>query len=208
MTHPIYLFRHGETVWNAERRAQGYLDSPLTPLGEAQARAMGERLAAELRDVGHAPSTVVVRASPLGRVRQTLAIAAGAADLVHDQACFDDRLREISWGEWDGLTGVEIEAGWPGAMAARRQEHWHYVPPGGESYAMAVERVRPALRDLVALADHKPMAVFAHGGVGRILRGLYLKAPDAELLAMEQPQDAFFRLHDGAIERIATGAAR
>ena len=70
MTHPIYLFRHGETVWNAERRAQGYLDSPLTPLGEAQARAMGERLAAELRDVGHAPSTVVVRASPLGRVRR------------------------------------------------------------------------------------------------------------------------------------------
>ena len=46
--HPIYLFRHGETVWNAEKRAQGYLDSPLTEAGRAQARAMGCALAQEL----------------------------------------------------------------------------------------------------------------------------------------------------------------
>jgi len=49
MHHPIYLFRHGETHWNAEKRAQGYLDSPLTPAGRAQAEAMGRRLAEELR---------------------------------------------------------------------------------------------------------------------------------------------------------------
>ena len=60
--HPIYLFRHGETVWNAEKRAQGHLDSPLTATGRAQARIMGEGLARELKRLGYAPAEVVVTA--------------------------------------------------------------------------------------------------------------------------------------------------
>ena len=204
MHHPIYLFRHGETAWNAERRAQGYLDSPLTAAGRAQARAMGQALAQELRLAGYEPSGVVVRASPLGRVRETLAIAAEAAGLAHDPECFDHRLREMSWGDWDGLNGAEIEARWPGAMAARRLDHWHYQPPGGENYVMAAERARPALDDIAALAAARPVAVFAHGAIGRVMRGLFLGVPDAEILTMDQPQDAFYRLHRGAAARIAS----
>ena len=204
MHHPIYLFRHGETAWNAERRAQGLLDSPLTDTGRAQARAMGERLAQELRLAGYEPSGVIVRASPLGRVRETLAIAAAAAGLAHDDQCFDRRLREMSWGEWDGLNGAEIEAGWPGAMAARRLNRWHYQPPNGENYTMAVERARPALEEIAVLAVERPVAVFAHGGIGRVLRGLFLRVPDVEILDMDQPQDAFSRLHQGAAARIGT----
>ena len=202
MHHPIYLFRHGETVWNAERRAQGHLDSPLTAAGREQARAMGRMLAEELKLAGYEPSGVVVRASPLGRVRETLAIAAEAAGLAHDEACLDHRLREMSWGDWDGLTGVEIEARWPGAMAARRLDHWHYAPPSGESYVMAVERAQPALDEIAALAAERPVAVFAHGGIGRVLRGLFLRVPNTEILTMDQPQDAFYRLHRGAAARI------
>jgi broad specificity phosphatase PhoE len=200
--HPIYLFRHGETVWNAEKRAQGHLDSPLTEIGRAQARAMGLALARELARGGHHPPAVVVRASPLGRVRETLAIAAQAAGLVHDDTCHDHRLREMSWGDWDGLNGTEIEARWPGALAARRLDHWNYAPPNGESYVMVTVRARAALDDILALAADKPVAVFAHGGVGRVLRGLFLAAPQADILKMDQPQDAFYRLHRGGAERI------
>ena len=202
MTHPIYLFRHGETAWNAEKRAQGALDSPLTSAGEAQARAMGAAFAAELRRAGTPAADVVVRASPLGRVRQTLRLAAAAAGLAHDEACFDPRLREMSWGEWDGLVGAEIEARWPGALAARRLAHWTYAPPGGESYVMAVDRARPALDDLRALAAGAPVAVFAHGAIGRILRGLWLDAPRERVLTMDQPQDAFYVLTPGGCERV------
>jgi probable phosphoglycerate mutase len=200
--HPIYLFRHGETVWNAQKRAQGHLDSPLTEAGRAQARFMGEELGRELKRTGYAPTAVVVRSSPLGRVRETLAIAAQAAGLVHDEACFDPRLSEMSWGDWDGLNGTEIEARWPGALAARRLDHWHYMPPNGENFAMASTRALPALDHIVALAAERPVAVFAHGAIGRVMRGLFLKASNAEILAMDQPQDAFFRLHGGAIARI------
>jgi probable phosphoglycerate mutase len=201
--HPIYLFRHGETVWNAEKRAQGHLDSPLTEAGRAQARAMGRGLANELARAGYAPATVLVRSSPLGRVRETLALATEEAGLVHDDTCHDHRLREMSWGDWDGLNGPEIEARWPGQMAARRLDHWNYRPPNGESYVMAAERARLALDDIVAFAADNPVAVFAHGGIGRVLRGLFIAAPQADILAMDQPQDAFFRLHRGAIDRIA-----
>ncbi len=206
MHHPIYLFRHGETAWNAERRAQGYLDSPLTAVGREQARVMGQLLAHELRLAGYEPSSVIVRASPLGRVRETLTIAAAAAGLAHDAQCFDHRLREMSWGHWDGLNGVEIEARWPGAMAARRLDHWSYLPPGGENYVMAVERARPALGDIAALAAERPVAVFAHGAIGRVLRGQFLGVPEAEILTMDQPQDAFYRLHRGTAARIARAA--
>jgi broad specificity phosphatase PhoE len=202
-SHPIYLFRHGETVWNAERRAQGHLDSPLTAAGREQAHAMGQALARELRQADHEPSSVIVRASPLGRVRETLTIAAAAAGLRHDEDCLDHRLREISWGDWDGLNGAEIEARWPGAIAARRLDRWHYRPPNGESYPMVVERARPALEEIAALAKERPVAVFAHGGIGRVLRGLFLGAPNVEVLDMDQPQDAFYRLHLGAAARIA-----
>lgn len=204
MHHPVYVFRHGETVWNAEKRAQGFLDSPLTEVGRHQARAMGLALALELQNAGHAPASVIVRASPLGRVRQTLALAAEAASLAHDEQCFDDRLREMSWGDWDGLTGPEIEARWPGAMATRRLDRWTYEPPGGENYITAAARARAALDDIVALAMERPVAVFAHGGIGRVLRGLFLRVPEAEILDMDQPQDAFYRLHRDTAARIVS----
>ena len=202
--HPIYLFRHGETIWNAERRAQGHLDSPLTAAGREQARSMGQALARELRLAGREPASVIVRASPLGRVRETLAIAAEAAGLAHDEDCLDPRLREMSWGAWDGLNSAEIEARWPGAMAARRLDHWRYQPPDGENYVMAVGRARPALDDIVALAGERPVAVFAHGAIGRVLRGLFLGVPEVEILTMDQPQDAFYRLQGGEAARIHT----
>ena len=124
MHHPIYLFRHGETEWNAERRAQGHLDSPLTAAGREQARIMGHALARELRKTGYEPSGVVVRASPLGRVRETRAIAAAAAGLSHDAGSRDHRLREVSWGDWDGLNIAEIEARWQARWRAGPQAAW------------------------------------------------------------------------------------
>jgi probable phosphoglycerate mutase len=200
--HPIYLFRHGETVWNAEKRSQGHLDSPLTAAGRAQARAMGRALAAELVRSGYQPPAIAVRASPLGRVRETLAIAGEAAGLVHDETCHDHRLCEISWGDWDGLNVPEIKARWPDEFASRRFDRWNYRPPNGENYAMASQRARAALDDVLTLAEAKPVAVFAHGAIGRLLRGLFIGAARDDILAMDQPQHAFYRLHRGAAERI------
>ena len=73
-----------------------------------------------------------------------------------------------------------------------------------ELVLMATKRARPALDEIVALAGERPVAVFAHGGIGRVLRGLFLGAPNLEILTMDQPQDAFYRLQRGEAARIHT----
>ncbi|MGH8687626.1 MAG: histidine phosphatase family protein, partial [Burkholderiales bacterium] len=72
-TSQICMVRHGETAWNAEGRVQGQTDVPLSPVGEAQARALGAALAGR--------RFAALYASDLARVRQTAAPAAAALGL-------------------------------------------------------------------------------------------------------------------------------
>ena len=197
MNRLIYLVCHGETEWNRVRRMQGHRDSRLTERGADQARAMGRTLAGQIGDDG-----IDMVASPLGRARQTAALIRAEMGLAGDCPT-DDRLMEMTWGAWDGLTRDEIETRDPGALARRRQDvwhHWNYAPPGGgESYAMLADRVGAWLD---RVAPGRRLVIVAHGAVGRVLRGRYAGLSEAETLALDEPQDAFFRLNGGAIERI------
>jgi len=200
--HPIYVFRHGRTEWNAIERIQGALDSPLTEEGQTQARAVGAALREELRLAGIAPHDVALFASPLGRVRQTVELACAEAGIDVAQCRFDDRLREVTWGDWDGMTRIEIERRWPGVLAERNDLKWGHQPPGGESYAMAAPRAMAVLADLVTSAATRPVAAFSHGAIGRLLRGAYARLRPDETVWLDEPQDAFFRLQAGAVARI------
>ncbi len=193
----IYLVRHGETVWNRDGRMQGHLDSPLTEKGEVQARRIGETLRT-LIDRG----SFDVIVSPLGRARRTAEIICGALGWDPRVCSTDDRIRELSWGEWDGLNHDEIEARYPGERRRRRENHWHYVPPGGESFEMVAARAKDWLD---GIAPDRRLVVVAHGAVGRVLRGLYTGLSQSETLAQDEPQDAIFALHGGEIDRIVAG---
>ena len=76
----------------------------------------------------------------------------------------DDRLREMSFGAWEGRTWDDLKRAEPAAIAARRRDCWGFVPPGGESYAMVLDRLSPWLEDLPQDA-----VVVSHGGVARTL---------------------------------------
>ncbi len=194
----IYLVRHGETEWNRAGRMQGHLDAPLTARGEAQARAVGETL----RELGVERFDMV--SSPLGRTRATAAIIASALGRDPEAIPTDERLMEMTWGDWDGLTLAEIETRDPGAWARRKADHWDFSPPGGgESYTKVALRVADWL---AGLDPERSLIVVSHGGVGRVARGLYGGLTEAETLAQDEPQNAFHRLRDGQVERIGTGA--
>lgn len=193
----LYLVRHGETAWNREGRVQGHLDSPLTGRGIAQARRAGATLA----DLLEGEPPVALAASPLGRTRQTVELMLEALGGRIAAVRFDDRLKEIGWGRWEGLTRPEIVAREPAAFAAHQRDPWTVPPPGGESWDMLSLRVAGWLE---SLDPDVPLVVVGHGAWGRALRGLYLRQGPAATLALEQPQDAIFRLAAGTAARIAT----
>lgn len=194
----IYLLRHGETEWNRQRRLQGQLDSPLTARGLQQAAAMG-RTVRELVGAG-APGFRLV-CSPLGRARQTAERV--AQELGYDPAAIAEerRLMEIAFGIWQGELEAELPQKFPELWRAREADKWNVPVPGGESYALVAARLAAWLAEQPADAR---LIVVGHGLAGRILRGLYGRARPEEVFAMEEPQDALFRLDGGVITRFDT----
>jgi probable phosphoglycerate mutase len=188
----IFLVRHGETEWNRSRRYQGWSDSPLTARGIAQAEAIGRRLCT-LPEA----ATAEIIASPLGRARRTAEIIAECFGRGAPLR-FDDRLKEISLGSWDGLHRSEIAALSPGIFD-RDYFEWYFRTPDGETYDIFSARVGGWLAE----AGGEPLIVVAHGIVTRVLRGLYAGLPRSVALSLPVPQDRIFRLAGGAIEEIA-----
>ncbi len=161
MALPRILFvRHGETDWNAEGRLQGQRDIPLNALGREQAGIAGRTLARLVPGVGELDFV----ASPLGRTRETMERLRAAMGLAPDAYRLDDRLKEITFGAWEGLTWPEVRARDASGAAERERRKWDYVPPDGESYAMLLERVRPVIDGLA-----RETVLVSHGGVARVL---------------------------------------
>ena len=156
----LYLIRHGETDWNAEGRLQGQRDIPLNARGMVQAEEAGARLRGIVLDYGE----LDYWASPLGRTRETMEVMRAAIGLDPASYRTDERLKELSFGAWEGLTWREVRARDPKGAAARERDKWGYDPPGGESYAMLAERIAPFFAGL-----ERDSAVVAHGGVARAL---------------------------------------
>lgn len=192
-TGPLYLLRHGETIWNRAKRLQGQRDTPLTLNGARQAEAMGKALARELG--GGAPA--VFFASPLGRTKQTAAIVADMIEHDPEAIIHDDRLMEVTFGIWDGLNIEELRADHNDAWQSRLEDRWRFVPPSGESYQMVGKRVGAFLADLPA---ENPIVVVAHGAHNRVFRGLWRGLEPEVFLGLDEPQDGFYRLDTGGTE--------
>lgn len=173
----ILLARHGETPWNAEGRYQGQEDIPLSPVGEAQARALGVRLA-EVR-IDRAV------ASPLSRARTTAEFALG--DARQSVLDLDEGLMEIAHGTWEGLLASEIRE-----RDGERLRQWREAPdtvlmPGGESLQMVFDRAWPAFaRAADGLGDDDTLLVVAHDAVNRVLLCHILGIPFARLWTFRQ----------------------
>jgi probable phosphoglycerate mutase len=151
-----YLLRHGQSVSNVEGRVQGQLDVGLTDLGVEQAERAGRWFAAAAD-----PRIEEIWSSPLNRARRTAERVAEAVGLpVH----FDDRLKELDAGIFQGLLWAELESLHPDAYARWRSDDPHYAIPGGESRHGLASRGAEALTEL-ANRPVESMIVVAHGGI-------------------------------------------
>jgi broad specificity phosphatase PhoE len=144
------LWRHGQTIWNAESRFQGQTDIDLDETGRAQAERAARLLA------GLNPAMIV--SSDLSRAAAT---AAPLARLTGLTVGYDKDLRERHGGAWEGLTDLEIRTRYPA-------EHAGWNPPDGELPAAVAERVGAALgRVADSLAEGGLAVVVSHGGAIR-----------------------------------------
>lgn len=171
----LVLVRHGESTWNIEGRYQGRLDPPLSPRGREQAQTLSARLYREaLARIDKNRLTGIV-SSPLLRARDTAQICAEALGL---PVVIDERLTEISHGEWEGKLREEIATRWPEMLAAWRADPHTVQFPGGETLDDVRSRFESFLKDLrgergvlavthdviiriaILLAQGKPLAAF------------------------------------------------
>jgi broad specificity phosphatase PhoE len=145
------LWRHGQTIWNAERRFQGQTDIPLDETGEAQAASAASRLATLRPDA--------IFSSDLSRAAST---AGPLARLTGLTVIMDKDLRERSGGSWEGLTDTEIAQRFPLERAS-------WDPPDGEPTAAVADRVGAALRRVAGtLGDGGLAVVVSHGAALRL----------------------------------------
>jgi probable phosphoglycerate mutase len=186
----LYLLRHGETEWSRTGRKQGRGDSPLTAHGVCQVEACARLLAQET--AGRAELQLVT--SPLGRARASAEIVRLRLGLPEAALRVDELLAEHDYGAWEGLTNAEIEERFPGQQALRRRQHWSYVVPGGESYALVARR---AQQWLARQDPSQTVIAVAHDMVSRVLRGLYLNLPSSAALALDHPHTRIYVLERG-----------
>ncbi len=152
------LIRHGQTLWNSEKRIQGQADSPLSEQGREMARAWGKQLA------GMGWTRILM--SDLGRVQETGQLVNATLGL---ELFNDARLREQDWGEWSGWTFPELFARRQREVRQQEALGWQFRPPGGESRLEVLARAQEAL----LAAHHRwpgdKILVICHEGIIKCL---------------------------------------
>ena len=184
----LYFVRHGETAHNASGMTMGQMDIPLNQLGLAQANQTAqwlkrypiERIVSS--DLGRASTT----AGPLG---QLLGLAVE----------MEPRLRELSFGIFEGKRIADCQEEHPDTVARWRSGDFDFAPPKGETRRSLMERTGEVLHDLgEAAEDH--IAVFTHGGT---LNALHTHMVEEEYPEPRERIHRIFRFHNASVSMAA-----
>lgn len=171
-------------------RYQGQKDIPLNNTGRLQAKGNGRKL---YEKIGKAEGFEFT-SSPLSRTRETMEIIRTAMGLVPENYNLDDRLVEISYGDFEGKTKTELKSENRNYFLGRKDDAWHFRPKNGESQADALTRISQWYE---SLSPTKLYVVTAHGAIGRVLRHYLLDIPKQEAATFSFPQDEVFQLSKG-----------
>ncbi|HJC47491.1 MAG TPA: histidine phosphatase family protein [Candidatus Lachnoclostridium pullistercoris] len=147
----LYLIRHGQTDWNVAGKIQGCHDIPLNETGKKQAQYLAEGM--KKRPVTHVYSSPQIRALETAR-------AIAASQGVEVTAI--PGLREVEFGDWEGMTWGEIKERDPERYARWVETPAEVTPPGGESRAQIYERIGDAVSTIIKEAKGD-VAVVSHG---------------------------------------------
>lgn len=185
----LILVRHGETVWNRERRMQGHRDSPLSAHGIWQAARLAQRLTRQ--------TFAALYSSDLARAYLTAERVSAATG---HEIVSDTGLRERHFGVFEGLTAEEIERGYPGEYQRFSSRDPEYAVPGGESARAFRDRCIACLEGIALRHAGEDVVVVTHGLVldmlYRAAHGMNLEVPRPVPL-LNASLNTFLRAADG-----------
>lgn len=174
----LVLIRHGQSIWNLENRFTGWVDVPLTPKGEEEARTAGAKL--------RGYSFAVAYTSALRRAQNTLALVlesmGSEIPVIRDQA-----LNERHYGQLQGLNKEQTAAKYGAEQVHTWRRSYDVPPPGGEALKQTAERTLPFYENCIAgdLSQGKNVLVVAHGNSNRSIVMALEKMSPEEILRFE-----------------------
>ncbi len=179
----IFLFRHGQTRFNRDKRFTGWLDSNLTQKGKSDAKIIAKLLKNKQIDVAFE--------TKLSRSKDTL-----KAVLKHHNPVVlrDDRMMERCYGELQGRSHADFVKKHNKALFDKYHRSYNYPPPKGESIKMVEKRVLPFIRDLLKFMKRYQVsvAISAHGNSMRPFRRYFENASVEKMMKWEMPYDDYF----------------
>lgn len=179
MITTLDLMRHGEPVGG--RKYRGQIDDPLSEKGWAQMHAA----------VGDASPWTRIVASPLARCRAFAETLAGRHGL---PLSFDERLKEVGFGEWEGKSAAEIEQDAPGTLDRFKADPMNVRPTGAEPLADFHARVAAGLDDLLVQHAGQHVLLVGHAGVIRMAFAWALHIPLVHAYRVEVAAASLTRL--------------
>lgn len=193
----LWLVRHGQSQGNVARDAAQAareevidlhwrdVDVPLSELGHRQADALGQWFA-KLPE-GQRPE--VLLSSPYARARQTaeaICLAGGLAGGARPTV-LDERLREREFGVFDGLTSLGIRERYPEEAAHRTKlGKFYHRPPGGESWADVILRLRSALNSIILQHEDRRVLIVCHQVVVLCMRYILEELTEIQILEIDR----------------------
>jgi broad specificity phosphatase PhoE len=184
----LLLVRHGATAWNNEGRIIGSTDLPLSTDGRKQAQQLGIRLSGEPIDI--------ILSSDLRRASETARIISVECKT---PLALDNRLREVDFGLWEGMTVREIQEKY-----TKEFDDWKnnssFSPPNGERYPSITGRMQSFLGDLKN--DHSGNTVLI------VSHGVILQMMIFQLMDFPYRNDWHFYMFNGSITEMMINKAR
>lgn len=190
----LILLRHGQTEWNALQKYQGQTDIPLNDTGRQQAERAAEYL------LNH-EQVQTIYCSDLSRTRETAEIAAHKLKL---PVYYDRRLREASFGIWEGMTFSEVYEKYPQEFKQWYQDIWKYKMTGGETFSEVWERVSLATEEIIQ-RHIGTVLVVTHGGVVKSLLGHIDSSVDIWKTGVDPGSMTFIEFEAGTYRLLETG---
>lgn len=172
----IYLIRHGQTDWNIQGKIQGSHDIPLNETGCRQAQRLAK---------GMSSHTVKrIFASPLVRAAETAKILGKEKKV---DVCFMQKLVEVEFGKWEGLTWTEIKKEYPMEYEQWCLDSAKATPPGGEIQSEIMKRCTEALNEIINLTGgQEDTAIVSHGAtLAHLFTYMMRNNPEVESMIVE-----------------------